>query len=66
MKLNIQKLEKIRGEKGLSKAKFARYLSIEQSVYAKLANSTGESVTVKTLNRIGNALHIDPRELLTR
>ena len=66
MKLNIDSLEEMREARGMSKSRFARLLDMEQTLYLRLLKTGGESVTVRTINRIGNALHMDPRDLLTK
>ena len=64
MKLNIAKLEKMRKEKGLSRAAFSRYLSLESSVYGKIHEKDGAAVTVRTINTMAAALKINPLLLL--
>jgi hypothetical protein len=64
MKVNIPKIEAERKRTGENKKVFSSRLGLKLSAYIKMQRS--ESTTIKTLAKIGAALHVDPRDLLTR
>lgn len=64
MKINIPKLEAERARIGENKKVFAERIGLKLSTYVKMIKS--ESTKIATLEKIGNALHLDPRDLLTR
>ena len=64
MKLNLKKLEAVRERKRLSKVAFSKAIGLKDETYRKIYNAGGEAVTVKTINRIAEALKVDPLELL--
>ncbi len=64
MKLNLKKLEGIRGRKRMSKTQFSVAIGLKDTTYRKIYDKDGESVTVKTINRMADALHVDPLDLL--
>jgi len=64
MKLNIQKIEGERLRLCFSKAEFSRKLGMSASAYCRMLN--GASTKIKTITRIANVLHVDPRDLLLK
>jgi transcriptional regulator with XRE-family HTH domain len=62
IKLNIKRIEQERKRLKLSQAKFSRLVGLSDSAYWKIKET--ESTTIPRLNKIGNALHLDPLELL--
>ena len=46
-------------------AKFSRMLGLENSTYRKLTLTGGDAVTVRTINRMADALQINPLDLIT-
>ena len=66
MKLNIEKLEAIRERRGLSKTAFSKAIGLKDTTYRKIYDTGGESVTVRSINRMANALNINPLNLLEK
>lgn len=64
LKLNLNRLEELRNHYGLSMRAFSVKIGLDVSHYEKLLKSTGEQVTIKTINKMAAALGRKPRELL--
>ncbi len=63
MKLNSIKLEAERDRLNLSKTKFAKRIGMSVSAYCRMLD--GASTKITTITRIADALHYDPKDLLT-
>jgi hypothetical protein len=64
MRLNTEKIESERERIKESKSKFAKRLGMKLPAYLQMM--TCASTTIQRIAKIGDALHIDPRDLLTR
>ena len=63
IRIYIEKMERERKRLGLSKAEIERLVKLKQSAYSKIL--TRRSTSISTLNRIAEALYLDPKDLLT-
>jgi predicted transcriptional regulator len=63
MKLDSRKLEAERTRLSLSKTGFARKIGMSVSAYGRMIQ--GSKTKITTITRIANALHYDPKDLLT-
>jgi len=63
MKLNSIKLESERERLGLSKTGFAAKIGMSVSAYCRMI--AGSKTKITTISRIAEALHYDPKDLLT-
>ena len=63
MKIYIEKMERERERLGLSKAEIERRAKLKPSGYSKVLIRRVTSIS--TLNRIAEALYLDPKDLLT-
>ena len=63
IRIYIEKMERERKRLGLSKAEIERLVKLKQSAYSKIL--TRQSTSISTLNRIAEALYLDPKDLLT-
>ena len=62
LRLYIEKMERERKRLGLSKAEIERLAKLKQSAYSKIL--TRRVTSISTLNRIAEALCLDPKDLL--
>ena len=62
MKLNTQKIEGERLQKGMTKTAFSGKIGMSVSAYCRMLN--GASTKIQTITRIANVLHYDPKDLL--
>jgi hypothetical protein len=62
MKINVEYLEKERERRGETKTKYSARLGL--SVYGYNRVLVDESTTMKRVNIMADALHIDPLDLL--
>ncbi|MFZ2809421.1 MAG: helix-turn-helix transcriptional regulator [Desulfosalsimonadaceae bacterium] len=63
LRLHIEKMERERERLGLSKAEIERRAKLKKSTYSKIIERRATSIS--TLNRLADALYLDPKDLLT-
>jgi hypothetical protein len=64
MKLNTKKIEAERKRIGETKTAFAARIGMSVSAYCRVIDKA--TTKIKTISAIANALHLDPRDLLSR
>jgi transcriptional regulator with XRE-family HTH domain len=62
MKINISKIELERSKRGLSKIQLSKRIGMDPTAYGKIVKK--HSTTISTLNKIAEALHVNPIKLL--
>jgi len=65
IKLNLKSLEAIRTKEDLSMMAFSVRIGLEPSHYSKLLKSGGDRITVRTINRIAEALGIGIQSIVS-
>ncbi len=61
--VDLEKMERERERLGLTKAEIERRAKLKGSTYSKII--ARRTTTISTLNRIADALYLDPKDLLT-
>jgi hypothetical protein len=64
MRVNTEKIDAERERIGESKSKFAKRLGMKLPAYLQMMACA--STTIRRIAKIGDALHMDPRDLLSR
>lgn len=64
MRVNTEKLDAERERIGESKSRFAKRLGMKLPAYLKMMSCA--STTIQRIAKIGDALQLDPRDLLSR